>query len=155
MKGLVNVRKFWPLLMIFCFGVLDAASTVYVYQAVGTFEYELGVLPQILYSLGDIEAVVIFKLMLTSIAAILLYYIAGNIPKLDELCKITCLGASAVGVMAALSNTQGALTGSTIWIFGIRVDIVSYLLFTLCFLFGITNLIFPGPGRRRSVTAEK
>ena len=139
----MNVRKLWPLLMILCFGVLDAISTVYVYRAVGTFEYELGLLPNYLYDAGGILAVVIFKLALTCIAALLLYYIALSIPKLDEMCKVTCLGASAVGVMAALSNTTGALTGSTIWIFGIRGDMVSYIMFTACFLFGLTNLIFP------------
>ena len=151
----MNVRKSWPLLMILCFGVLDAVSTLYVYVKVGTFDYELGVLTNILYALGDIEAVIIFKLMLTSIAAILLYIIAENIPQLDELSKITCLGASAVGILATLSNVKGALTGSTIWIFGVRGDIVAYLLFTTCFLLGITNLIFPEPGRRRLNTAER
>ncbi len=70
------MRKFWPLLMVLCFGVLDAVSTLFVYWQIGTFEYELGLLTNVLYDLGSIEAVIVFKLMLTCIAAIMLYYIA-------------------------------------------------------------------------------
>jgi hypothetical protein len=127
--------------MILCFGIFDAASTYYVYLQVGTFEYELGLLPNILYGLGDIGAVIIFKLMLTIIAAILLYSIALNVPRLDNLCKLMCLGASAVGIFAATSNLKGALTGSTLWIFGVRGDMIAYILFTLFFIAGITDLL--------------
>jgi len=130
--------------MILCFGVLDAVSTFYIYWHLGTFEYELGVLTNFLYALGDIEAVLIFKLMLTIIAAILLYYISLNVPRLDNLCKLMCVGASVVGVFAASSNMKGALTGSTLWIFGIRSDMIAYILFTLFFIVGIADLIMNG-----------
>lgn len=130
--------------MVFCFGVLDAVSTFYVYWRLGTFEYELGMLPNVLYALGDIEAVIIFKLMLTTIAAILLYYIALNVPKLDNMCKLTCVGASVVGVFAATSNVKGALTGSTLWVFGIRGDMIAYIIFTLFFLIGIADIVLKG-----------
>ena len=81
---------------------MDAASTLVKFWQTGTFEYELGLLPNVLYASGDIEAVIIFKLMLAFIAAILLYYIALNMPRLDNLCKMMCLGASLVGVFAAM-----------------------------------------------------
>ncbi len=129
--------------MITCFGFFDAVSTIYLYYLLGSFEYELGLLPNILYSMGGIEAVVIFKLALTTIAAIILYYIAFRVPKLDEMCKLSCLGASVVGIVASLSNLSGALTGATIWVFGIRGDYIAYILFTLFFLLGLTDLIFP------------
>jgi hypothetical protein len=127
--------------MVLCFGIIDAVSTYYVYRQVGTFDYELGVLTNVLYDLGDFTAVVVFKLMLTAIAAILLYYIAINIPRLEQLCTLTCLGASIVGVLASLSNMKGALTGSTLWIFGVRGDLIAYILFTLFFILGITDVI--------------
>lgn len=135
------MRKFWALLMIFCFGVLDAVSTLIVYWQVGTFEYELGLLPSLLYRMGDIEAVIIFKLMLTIIAAILLYYIALNVPRLDRLCILTCVGASVVGVFAAISNLTGAYTGSTLWVLGLRGDMIAYIIFTLFFVIGIIDLV--------------
>jgi len=127
-------------MMILCFGILDAVSTYYVYRQVGSFDYELGVLPNFLYQLGDIGAVIIFKLMLTIIAAIILYYTALNVPKLDNLCKLMCTGASVVGVFAATSNAKGALTGSTLWVFGVRGDMIAYLLFTLFFIAGIADI---------------
>jgi predicted RND superfamily exporter protein len=95
----------------------------------------------VLYDLGNFTAVIVFKLMLTAIAAILLYYIALNIPGLDRLCILTCPGASVVGVMASLSNLMGAFTGSTLWIFGIRGDMIAYILFTLFFIMGIADVI--------------
>jgi hypothetical protein len=127
--------------MVLCFGVFDAVSTYYVYRQVGTFDYELGVLTNILYDLGDFTAVIVFKLMLTSVAAILLYYIALNIPRLDRLCILTCLGASIVGILASLSNMKGAMTGSTLWILGVRGDMIAYILLTLFFIAGIIDLI--------------
>jgi hypothetical protein len=127
--------------MVLCFGAFDAVSTYYVYKQVGTFDYELGVLTNVLYDLGDFTAVIIFKLMFTSIAAILLYYIALNIPRLDRLCMLTCLGASIVGLLASLSNLKGALTGSTLWILGVRGDMIAYILFTLFFIAGIADVI--------------
>jgi hypothetical protein len=127
--------------MLLCFGIFDAVSTYYVYRQVGTFDYELGVLTNVLYDVGGFTAVIVFKLMLTAIAAILLYYIALNIPGLDRLCILTCLGASVVGVMASLSNLTGALTGSTLWIFGVRGDMIAYILFTLFFIVGIADVI--------------
>jgi hypothetical protein len=111
-----------------------------VYRQVGSFDYELGVLTNFLYQLGDIGAVIIFKLMLTIIAAIILYYIALNVPKLDNLCKLMCIGASVVGVFAATSNIKGALTGTTLWVFGVRGDMIAYLLFTLFFIVGIADI---------------
>lgn len=127
--------------MFLCFGILDAISTYIVYRQVGTFDYELGVLTNVLYDAGGFTAVIVFKLMLTAIAAILLYYIALNIPGLDRLCMLTCLGASVVGIMASLSNLMGALTGSTLWIFGVRCDMIAYILFTLFFIVGIADVI--------------
>ncbi|MGA9140447.1 MAG: hypothetical protein WBZ29_09500 [Methanocella sp.] len=135
------MRKFWPLLMVLCFGVLDGISTLFVYWQIGTFEYELGLLTNILYDLGSIEAVIVFKLMLTCIAAIMLYYIAESVPRLNNMCKLTCIGASIVGIFAATSNMTGALTGSTLWIFGLRGDMIAYMLFTLFFIAGIADLI--------------
>jgi hypothetical protein len=129
--------------MIVSFGFFDAASTLYLYWLLGTFEYETGLLPNVLYSLGNIGMVIFFKFALTAIAAVLLYYIARLVPKLDEMCKLTCLGASVVGIMASLSNLSGALTGSTILVLGIRGDFIAYIMFTLFFLLGITDLIFP------------
>jgi hypothetical protein len=135
------VRKIWPVIMFLCFGIFDAISTYYVYLQVGTFDYELGVLTNVLYDIGGFGAVIIFKLMFTAIAAILLYYVALNIPRLDRLCILTCIGASFVGILASLSNTMGALTGSTLWIFGIRGDMIAYILFTLFFIAGIADVI--------------
>jgi hypothetical protein len=130
--------------MILCFGVLDAVSTLVVFWKIGTFEYELGLLPNLLYRLGDIEAVLIFKLMLTVIAAILLYYIAKNIPSLSRICTLICAGASVVGLFAAASNLKGAFSGSTLWIFGVRGDTIAYILFTLFFVAGIIDLVLNG-----------
>ena len=127
--------------MVLCFGIFDAISTYYVYQQVGTFDYETGVLTNVLYDIGDFGAVVIFKLMFTAIAAILLYYIALNIPRLDRLCMLTCLGASIVGVLASLSNMKGALTGSTLWILGVRGDFIAYIMFTLIFIAGVIDVL--------------
>jgi hypothetical protein len=127
--------------MFICFGLVDAVSTYYVYRQVGTFDYELGVLTNVLYDIGDFTAVIVFKLMFTAIAAILLYYVALNIPRLDRLCVLTCLGASIVGILASLSNMKGALTGSTLWIFGVRGDLIAYVLFTLFFIAGIVDVI--------------
>jgi hypothetical protein len=135
------VQKVWPLIMFLCFGIFDAISTYYVYLQVGTFDYELGVLTNVLYDVGDFAAVIIFKLMFTAIAAILLYCVALNIPRLDRLCMLTCLGASIVGILASLSNMKGALTGSTLWIFGVRGDLIAYILFTLFFIAGIADVI--------------
>ncbi len=131
--------------MILCFGIFDAVSTSYLYWQLGTFEYELGLLTNVLYALGGIEAVIIFKLMLTVIAAILLYYIALNVPRLDNLCKLMCVGASVVGIFAATSNMKGALTGSTLWIFGVRGDLIAYILFTVFFIAGIVELVLKSP----------
>jgi hypothetical protein len=127
--------------MFLCFGILDAISTYIVYRQVGTFDYELGVLPNLLYNLGDFTAVIVFKLMITAIAAILLYYVALNVPGLDSLCMLTCIGASIVGIMASLSNLMGAMTGSTLWVFGVRGDMIAYILFTLFFIAGIADVI--------------
>ncbi len=44
----------------------------------------------------------------------------------------------------------GALTGSTLWIFGIRGDMIAYLLFTLFFMVGIADLVLKGPGNGRA-----
>lgn len=136
-----TVRKIWPAIMFLCFGIFDAISTYIVYRQVGTFDYELGLLTNVLYDLGNFTAVIVFKLMLTAIAAILLYFIAINIPGLDRLCMLTCLSASVVGVMASLSNLMGAITGSTLWVFGIRGDMIAYILFTLFFIAGIADVI--------------
>jgi len=140
------VRKIWPVIMFLFFGILDAISTYYVYRQVGTFDYELGVLTNLLYDICDFAAVIIFKLMFTALAAILLYYIALNITRLDRLCMLTCLGASIVGILASLSNMMGALTGSTLWIFGVRGDFIAYILFTLFFIAGVIDVIMRNNG---------
>jgi hypothetical protein len=150
-----SVRRSWALLMILCFGVLDAVSTFIVYWQTGTFEYELGLLPNLLFRMGDIEAVIIFKLMLTTIAAILLYTIARNVPRLDNMCRLMCAGASVVGVFAAASNLKGAFTGSTIWVLGIRGDMIAYVIFTLFFIAGIADLIVRWPGQSQDKIEEK
>ena len=145
------MRKFWAGLMILCFGVLDAVSTVFVYRQVGSFDYELGLIPSFLYHLGDIGAVVIVKLVLTIIAAILLYYTALNVPRLDRLCVLICIGASIVGLFAAATNVSGALTGSTLFILGLRGDWVAYIIFTLFFVLGIVDLVFNSPDRKSKI----
>jgi hypothetical protein len=140
------VRKIWPVIMFLCFGIFDAISTYYVYRQTGTFDYELGLLTNVLYDMGDFAAVIIFKLMFTAIAAILLYFIALNIPRLDRFCLLTCLGASVVGILASLSNMTGAMTGSTLWIFGVRGDFIAYTVFTLFFIAGVIDVIMRHDG---------
>lgn len=135
------MRKFWAFLMILNFGIFDMVSTYIVYDRLGTFAYETGFLPNLFYSLGGIGAMMVIKLLLTTACAFSLYLIAIKIPQFDRMCTLLCLGASLVGFMAGISNLNGAFTGSTIFVFGIGIDIMAYTIFTIIFLTGLIDVV--------------
>jgi len=127
--------------MILSFGVFDMVSTCIVYERLGTFAFETGVLPQLFYSIGGIGAVVGIKMMLTIVYAFSLYYIAGVIKQFDGICKLMCLGAAFVGLLTSFSNLSGAFTGSTIFVLGVGIDVIAYLTFAIFSVAGIVDLI--------------
>jgi len=135
------MKLIWPLLMIFSFGVLDMASTYMVYERLGTFAYETGVLPAAFYAIGGIGAVLGIKMTLTVVYAFTLYFIAGIIKQFDGICKLMCLGAAFVGLLASFSNLSGAFTGSTIFVLGIGIDGIAYLTFGIFFAAGVADLV--------------
>jgi hypothetical protein len=45
---------------------------------------------------------------------------------------------------------KGALTGSTLWIFGLRDSIIMCILFALFFIASIVDLVLKGPGHGRA-----
>lgn len=147
------MRAYWPLLMILNFGIFDMASTYIVYERTGTFAYEAGVLPQLFYSLGGIGGVILIKMLLTVACALSLYIIAKKIRLFDRMCTLLCLGASIVGFMAAISNLNGALTGSTIFVFGIGIDLIAYMIFSIFFLAGAVDVAMACSNRKKTLIA--
>lgn len=128
--------------MILCYGFMDLASTIIVYHQLGTFEYERSYMLSWLFATGGIPAVITLKMMLTTIAALLLYYLAKLLTKFDMMCELLCVGASIVGVLASISNMNGALTLSTLYICGIGMDVIGYIIFMVFFLAGLISVIY-------------
>ena len=131
------MRKIWLLLTVVCFGLLDMVSTMIVYGQIGTFEYESGLLPGLMYAAGGIPAVIAIKMVLTVLIAFTLYYMAMYLPDLDIMCTVMCAGASIVGVLVSASNLEGAFTGSTLWVLGYSIDQIAYIIFALAFAAGL------------------
>ncbi len=135
------MRLYWPFLMVLSFGIFDMVSTYLVYDKVGTFSYETGALPALFYSIGGIAGVVLIKILLTTACAFLLFVLARKIWQFDRMCTLLCIGASIVGLMATISNLSGMLTGSTVFLFGVSIDIVAYAIFTLTFIVGMIDVV--------------
>lgn len=113
-ERLGNMRIFWPLAMIICFGFLDMVTTVIVYTCLGTFDYEKGFLLAMFFNSGGIFGVIVEKMALTTISAILLYVLAKYRTNFDLMCTLMCAGTSIVGLLVSASNLIGTLTLSTL-----------------------------------------
>lgn len=100
------------------YGIFDCVSTIYAYDAAGSFRYEQSMLMKLCFDIGGILFFVFAKLLIAGVCMVALYWLGSVYKHYTPLSESLCIGAALAGLFTGASNIYSGMTGTSIDVLG-------------------------------------
>lgn len=107
---------------IIFFGFYDLLSTLVAYNYLGSFEYETGALPNILYMLGGVNGFIIGKAVIVGMCGLVIYAIMDAYGEIRSVGRGLMIGMILSGILVGSSNLNIMVNGQSFEIGGVAIN---------------------------------